>query len=105
MDQVREGYRRQYQSWQGSQRRRGVGIEGTVGALVGATHLADAENVERRGVESCDKESFWSQRFYNDCLSSSRQVCHWEIPRRKIIFRIHNVMVYRISIGCHYRKN
>ena len=67
-----------------------MGIEGTVGALVGATHLADAENVERRGVESCDKESFWSQRFYNDCLAGSRQVCHWEIPRRKFIFRIHN---------------
>ncbi len=55
-------------------------IEGTVGALVGAAHLADTQDVERGGVEGFHVEFFRPQRLDEDSLAGSGEVCHRIIP-------------------------
>ena len=50
--------------WVGVERL-GAGVEGTVGALVGAAHLADTEDVERGGIECLHIELLWPQRLYD----------------------------------------
>merc|ERR1711978_101862 len=47
---------------------------GTVGALVGATDLADAEDVERSCVECPDEKAFRFVRFEDDGLTGTGQV-------------------------------
>ena len=54
-------------------------VVGAVGALVGPADLADTEDVERRRVERPDEEAFRPQRFENDRLTGSRQICHRKI--------------------------
>ena len=59
--------------------RRGRAVEGAVGALVGAAHLADTQDVQRGGIECLHIELLWSQRLYDHRLSGPSQVGHWEI--------------------------
>ena len=54
----------------------GRAVEGAVGALVGAAHLADAEDVERGRVKSLHKELLRPQRLDDHRLPGSGQVGH-----------------------------
>ena len=56
-----------------------MAVVGAVGALVGATHLTDTEDVQRGRIEGLHIELLWPQRLYDDGLSSTCQVCHGEV--------------------------
>ena len=58
-----------------------MGVEGTIGALVGATHLTDTEDVQRGRIECLHIELLRPQRLYDHRLSGPREVGHGEIPR------------------------
>ena len=58
-----------------------MGVEGTVGTLVGAAHLTDTQDVQRGGVECLHVELLWSQWLYDHRLSGPCQVRNREIPR------------------------
>jgi len=56
------------------------GTEGrAVWTLVGAAHLADAEDVERRCIEGPDEEPLRPERLQDDGLAGPGQVGHWEV--------------------------
>ena len=55
-------------------------VEGAVGTLVGAAHLADAEDVEGGGVEGLHEELLGSERLDEDSLSRAGQIRHREVP-------------------------
>ena len=58
-------------------------VEGAVGTLVGAAHLADAEDVEGGGVEGLHEELLGSERLDEDSLSRAGQIRHREVPEKR----------------------
>ena len=80
VDQVRECDDSRQKARGQDQRGRRRRIEGAVRTLVGAAHLANTEDVQRRGVEGLDVEALRPQRLNDDGLSSSCEVGNWEIP-------------------------
>lgn len=66
-------------------RQPGRAVVRTVRALVGTAHLADTEDVERRGVESPDEEPFRPQRFNNDSLSCTSEVSHGVVTPDRVL--------------------
>ena len=89
MNQVQKWNDRGEQGGGQDQDRRGRRVEGAEGTLVGAAHLADAEDVQRGRVPGIHEEPLWSQRLHDDGLSGTRQVGHWIIPGNENDKKIH----------------
>ena len=56
-----------------------IPVIGAMWALVGTTDLANTQDVQRRGIEGANEKPFRPERFDQNGLTSSCQICYWKI--------------------------